>query len=233
MLNEKENDLFRNPYPGAFFAFEGIDFCGKTSQIRRAGNYLRAQLQNKAVIITTKEPTGGPHGLKIRQILANEELFASTSLLDLQKEFARDSRYHCENTVVPALKRGDIVLTDRFRHSSCVYGAKNWRMDEISDLMEMNKQCLGDFFVWPDCSFIFDLPAEIALYRGMERAKKTRQKLDEIEKMETLERVKNNFYLFARSYPDCHIINADRTEEEIFVDVRNLLEETLKRKGVI
>lgn len=233
MLNEEEKDVFRNPYPGAFFAFEGIDFCGKTSQIRRAGNYLRARLQNKVGIVITKEPTDGPHGKNIRQILGDKELFASVSPSELQKEFAEDSRCHCENIIVPVLARGDIVLTDRFRHSSCVYGAKKWGMEEMRGFMDMNRQCLGDFFVWPDCSFIFDLSAEIALYRGMERAKKTRQKLDEMEKMETLERVKNNFYLFAQSYPGCHIINADRTEEEVFVDVRNLLEETLKRKGVI
>ena len=170
-------------------------------------------------------------GKKIREILADKDLFAATHRLELQMLFAKDSRYHCENVILPVLARGDIVLTDRFRHSSCVYGAQKWNFLEIHMLMGMNQGCLGEYFVWPDCSFIFDLPAEIAFFRGLERAKKTGQKLDEMEKMETMERVKNNFYLFAQIYPDCHIIDADRTEEEIFVDVRNLLNETLIKKG--
>ncbi len=228
----QDQEAFINPYPAPFFAFEGIDFCGKSTQIVRANNYLKAKTLNKVGVVLTKEPTSMlPFGVKIRKILADKELFASTPNLELQMLFAKDSRYHCENVIVPALDRGEIVLTDRFRHSSCVYGAKRWNISEIRMLMGMSKECLADYFVWPDCSFIFDLPAEIALYRGLERAKKTGQKLDEMEKIETMERVKNNFYLFAQMYPNCHIINADRTEEEVFVDVRNLLEETLCQKG--
>ncbi|KKS25899.1 MAG: dTMP kinase [Candidatus Yanofskybacteria bacterium RIFCSPHIGHO2_01_FULL_41_27] len=231
-LIEDKNEVFTNPYPASFFAFEGIDFCGKSTQMARAANYLRVQFQKKCNVVLTKEPTNEPpFGKKIREILADKDLFAATHRLELQMLFAKDSRYHCENVILPVLARGDIVLTDRFRHSSCVYGAQKWNFLEIHMLMGMNQGCLGEYFVWPDCSFIFDLPAEIAFFRGLERAKKTGQKLDEMEKMETMERVKNNFYLFAQIYPDCHIIDADRTEEEIFVDVRNLLNETLIKKG--
>lgn len=230
MENQK---IFTNPYPAPFFAFEGIDFCGKSTQIVRAANYLRAQFQlQKRSVTITKEPTGcSPFNKQIREILGDKDLFAATSPWELQVLFIKDSRYHCENIIVPALAHGEIVLTDRFRHSACVYGAKRWSMQEIRMIMGINTECLGEYFVWPDCSFIFDLPAEIALYRGLERAKKTGQKLDEMEKLETLERVKDNFYLFATEYPGCHIINADRTEEEIFVTVRNLIEETLNQKG--
>lgn len=227
----QNQEVFTNPYPAPFFAFEGIDFCGKSTQIVRANNYLGAKTSNKVNIVLTKEPTRGEYGLRIRQILADKDLFAATPNLELQKLFAKDSQEHCKNVIIPALKRSEIVLTDRFRHSACVYGAKKWCISEIRTLMEMNKECLGDFFVWPDCSFIFDLSPEVALYRGIERAKKTGQKLDEMEKMETLSRVRGNFYLFAGEYPNCHIINADRTEEDIFVDVRSLLEETMRKKG--
>lgn len=231
MLSEREKEVFRNPYLGMFFAFEGIDFCGKSTQIVRANNYLMAKTSNRVDVVLTKEPTQGEYGLRIRQILADKDLFAKTSDFEFQRLFAKDSQEHCKNIIIPALKRSEIVLTDRFRHSACVYGAKKWCLDDMRMLMEMNKEYLGDFFVWPDCTFIFDLSPEIALCRGMERAKKTGQKLDEMEKVKTLSRVRSNFYLLANEYPECHIIDADRNEEDIFVDVRRFLEGTMRKKG--
>ena len=223
-------EIFTNPYPAPFFAFEGIDFCGKSTQAVRAANYLRAKFQVPAKVVLTKEPTDGLYGRRIRKILGDPDLFATTTSIELQELFAQDSRQHCENKIVPALSRGEIVISDRFRHSSCVYGAKNRNLADIRMIMGINRHYLEEFFVWPDCTFIFDLPAEVAFYRGQERATKTGQKLDEMEKMETLERVKNNFYLFVREYPGCHLIDADRSEEEIFDDVRKLMEETLNQK---
>lgn len=218
-----------NQYPGLFVCASGIDFCGKSTQILRMYNWLRAYIEDKKIeVLLTKQPTTEHFGKRIRRILADKEFFIQTDTFDLQELFAKDSRMHCESEIIPYLERGHVVCIDRFRESM-VYGAERNNLIEMHMLMEMNQRIHGRYWVWPDRVFIFDLPAEMAVERG----KASGRKFDEMEKLDTLNRVRENFHTFAREYPwaSLSFIDATRSVEEIFSDVRTELIKLLNAKG--
>lgn len=209
--------------------FSGIDFCGKSTQAQRAFNWLRAYVQDKKTeVVLTKQPTNEHFGKRIKAILADKQLFAQTDPFDLQELFAKDSRMHCEREVTPHLKQGHIVCTDRFRESM-VYGSERSNLIEIHMLVEMNQQIHGHYWVWPDKVFVFDLPVELAVERG----KISGRQFDEMEKVDTLNRVRENFHAFAKEYPraNLYFVDATRSVEEMFSDVRSELLKILKAKG--
>lgn len=208
-----------NPYPGLFLCVSGIDFCGKSTQVARICNWLKAHREDKGKeIIPTKQPTNGHFGKKIRVTLSDKDLFAETDPYDLQELFAKDSRMHCEQEIVPHLEKGHIVCTDRFRESM-VYGAERNNLVEIHMLMEMNEKFHGRYFIWPDKIFVLDLPPETAIERG----KASGRKFDEMEQLDTLLRVRGNLFTFAKEYPWANIqfVDATRSVEEVFLDVRS------------
>lgn len=217
----------RNTYPGLFFVFEGIDFCGKSTQVIRMRNWLSAHLGGDKVL-ETKEPTKSRFGLQIRKILGDKDLFLATDPFDLQELFAKDGRLHVEGEVVPRLLQGHVVCSDRWR-TSMVYGMTRGSLIELHMLMEMNELNLREYLVCPDKTLIFDLPPETAIERG----RTSGRSFDQMEKLETLIAVRENYAILAKEYPElnCTLIDATRSVEEIFVDVRNIVEESLKAKN--
>jgi len=222
--------MTENQYPGLLLCSSGIDFCGKSTQALRMYNWLRAYIgDKKRETILTKQPTTERFGRKIRTILGDKKLFAETDPFDLQELFAKDSRMHCEREVIPHLEQGHLVCTDRFRESM-VYGPERSNLVEVHMLMEMNQQIHGCYWVWPDKVFVFDLPVEIAIERG----RASGRQFDEMEKADTLNRVRENFHAFAKEYPraNLHFIDATRSVEEIFFDVRNELVKLLSTRNI-
>lgn len=224
---KRQTELMRNIYPGLFFAFEGIDFCGKSTEVVRMRNWLGAHLGVDKVL-ETKEPTKGRFGLQIRKILGDPHLFSATDPFDLQELFAKDGRLHMEGEVVPRLLQGHVVCSDRWR-TSMVYGMTRGNLIELHMLMEMNELMLKEYFICPDKTFIFDISPEMAIERG----KISGRPFDQMEKLETLITTRENYAILAKEYPElnCMFIDATRSVEEIFVDVRNIVEESLKVKN--
>lgn len=220
-------NLVRNTYPGLFFVFEGIDFCGKSTQVVRMRNWLGAHLGADKVL-ETKEPTKSRFGLQIRKILGDKDLFSATAPFDLQELFAKDGRLHMEGEVVPRLNQGHVVCSDRWR-TSMVYGMTGGNLIELHMIMEMNELNLREHLVCPDKTFIFDISPEMAIERG----KTSGRPFDQMEKLETLTAVRENYAILAKEYPElnCKFIDGTRSIEEIFVDVRNTVEASLKAKN--
>lgn len=219
-----------NPHRGLLLCFSGIDFSGKSTQALRTHNWLKAHVKSKGVeVVLTKQPTTEHFGKRIRAILADKDLFAQTDPFDLQELFAKDSRMHCEKEIIPHLEQGHIVCTDRFRESM-VYGPERSNLIEVHMLMEMNQQIHGSYWVWPDRVFVFDLSAELAIERG----KASGRQFDEMEKTDSLSRVRENFYAFAKEYPwaNLQFIDATRSVENIFSDVRTELGTLLNAKRI-
>ena len=219
-----------NPYKGLFLCVSGIDFCGKSTQVTRICNWLRAYVEDKNVeVVPTKQPTTGHFGKRIRAILGDKDLFAKTDPFDLQELFAKDSRMHCEKNIISKLEQGHVVCTDRFRESM-VYGPERNDIIEVHMLMETNKRIHGDYWVWPDKIFVLDLPAEMAIERG----KASGRQFDEMEKLDTLNSVRENFHMFAKEYPwaNIHFVEATRSVEEVFSEIRNEMTKLLSAKGV-
>ena len=108
---------------GRFIVLEGIDGCGKTSQIKHLLEWLpNSGLMTKgAALVCTREPGGTPLGRSIRELLlytANQKAPAPTAELLL---YAADRAQHVETLIRPALERGDWVISDRFSGSTLAY----------------------------------------------------------------------------------------------------------------
>jgi dTMP kinase len=144
---------------GVFITFEGMDGSGKTTQLRRLAERLRGMGR---IVVETAEPGGTVIGRKIRQILldaANHELSSTAELL---LYFASRAQ-NVEETILPALERGEIVLADRFTDSTLAYqgcgrglGAEVVRaLDRIA--------CGG---LRPDLTLLLDIGPEKSLIRA-------------------------------------------------------------------
>jgi dTMP kinase len=114
---ELDIELKKNPYKGKYIAIEGIDGSGKTTQVEKIVEYFRKQ--GKTVIQTREPRKTGIIG-EIAQKVLNGKL--KMSRLALQYLFATDRVLSQEEVIIPALKRGDVVVSDRCFWSAIVYG---------------------------------------------------------------------------------------------------------------
>ncbi|MBM3289083.1 MAG: dTMP kinase [Candidatus Hydrogenedentes bacterium] len=154
---------------GLFVTFEGIEGCGKSTQVALLKERLEAE-GHKTVV--TREPGGTVNGEQVRSILldpANTGIKSVTELL----LYAAARAQHVDELIRPALASGAIVVCDRFADSTTAYQGAGRAIER--DLIQRAHD-LATRGTWPDLTILLDLPAEI----GIERARATRE-LDRIE----------------------------------------------------
>ncbi|MBW1798594.1 MAG: dTMP kinase, partial [Deltaproteobacteria bacterium] len=136
-----------------FITFEGIEGCGKTTQIKRLVDRLG---EFSIPRVLTLEPGGTRVGKDIRRILLDSRNHALSHLAELLL-YAADRAQHVEEVVRPALDRKEWVLCDRFFDATTVYQGyvRGQDMALIKTLNE--KACLG---IRPDITFVLDCPVE-------------------------------------------------------------------------
>jgi len=147
---------------GIFITFEGMDGSGKTTQMHRLAERLRSLGHT---VLETVEPGGPPIAQKIRRILldsANQELSPTAEIL---LYFASRAQ-NVDQWIQPALKRGEIVLSDRFTDSSLVYQGvgRGLGIDTVAELERI--ACRG---LKPDLTILVDVDAEASLARAWAR----------------------------------------------------------------
>lgn len=191
---------------GFFITFEGGEGAGKSTQIGRLAQKLR---EKGYPVLVTREPGGSPGAEAIRHVILSgaAEPFGPNMEALL---FAAARSDHIEHLIRPALRRGKIVLCDRFVDSSRVYQAnvEGGLLDEI-ERVSLNG-------VMPDLTLIFDIDPE----EGMKRAAARRgeEKPDRFEKEELAihKRRRRAFLDIARREPKrCMVIDASETADEI------------------
>ena len=145
---------------GLFISFEGIDGCGKSTQIDLLSQYLT---QQKKPFVKTEEPGGTKGSNEIRKMLLKENNFNwSVETETLLFMAARND--HVEKVIKPAIKENKIVICDRFMDSTLVYqGMRSSKAKTLSlslfKLIAIN----------PDITFLIDMDPEIALNRALSR----------------------------------------------------------------
>ncbi|KFI68158.1 dTMP kinase [Bifidobacterium magnum] len=119
---------------GLFISFEGVDGAGKTTQVRKLADRLRAQGRT---VVTTREPGGTPIGARIRAMLLTKD-YESAAMGERTEAllFAADRAQHAAETIRPAIESGAIVITDRYLDSSVAYqaGGRELGQEEIRNL---------------------------------------------------------------------------------------------------
>ncbi len=147
---------------GLFIDFEGSDGCGKTTQMHKLAERLRALGRR---VVETVEPGGTRIGQQIRRILldsANQELSPTAELL---LYFASRAQ-NVEERILPALREGAVVLTDRFTDSTMAYQGFGRRLGEqvVLDLDRISCQGLV-----PDLTVLIDIDPDTSLARTQDR----------------------------------------------------------------
>lgn len=189
-----------HPGTGLLIALEGIDGAGKTTQATQLAAWLR-QLGHE--VVQLKEPTSGPHGMELRRLARD-----GRDDLTPQREFElfRDDRsWNAEENILPALRRGAVVLLDRYYISSMAYqGARGLE----PKMIRVANEAIAPI---PDLVVLFDLPVEEALRRIRARDE---HGPDLFEREGYLARVREIF-LTLNGFPA--IVRLDATEDPIRV----------------
>lgn len=157
---------------GFFITFEGIEGCGKTTQL----NLLREFLTGKGyTVIATREPGGTLLGDIIRKLV----LATGTKPLDRKAElmlYQASRAQHMHEVIQPALTRGQVVLCDRFCDATLAYQgyAQALPLHQIEMLNRFTTDNRS-----PDFTVLIDCPVEVGLARALERATRCSQSLSE------------------------------------------------------
>jgi len=201
----------KNPHSGKFIVVEGLDGSGQTTQ----ANLLKDFLEEKGhEVVLTKEPTkDSVAGRRIRKILDKKFKLGPNIL---QQLFTEDRAEHLENVVIPALKAGIMVISDRYCFSSFAFGVASGV--ELKWLIHINSD-----FLLPDLAFILRVSPKICVER-IEKRGKRRTLFEEKEK---LEKVWQTYQILPNRFRNIYIINGEKPIREVFSQVKTILKSKL------
>jgi dTMP kinase len=196
-----------------FITLEGIDGAGKSTHLGWLASLLRSR--GKSVVVT-REPGGTRLGEGLRELLLDSDQAMHPETEALLMFAAR--REHLDKVILPALDRGDWVISDRFTDASFAYqgGGRGLAMEKLDKLEHWVQ---GEF--QPDLTLYFDVTVELG-----------RQRIDaikpadrfEVEQDEFFGRVRNAYLERARRFPRrISVIDANQTLEEVKESVEKII----------
>jgi len=207
---------------GRFIVLEGIDGSGTTTQLKHVTDWLGKRGE---LVHTTREPTDGPLGLVLRQILRGRLVatpFAAGHDLKPQPIdagavallFAADRLDHLHNEIVPQLEAGRHVVCDRYVLSSLAYQSVEC---DLRFVRNINEKALT-----PDLTIFLRVRAEVA----MARIESSRTQKDSFEQLPLQKKVAANYDKILESYRDGDVVILDGEEETSMVTtkIRHALE---------
>jgi dTMP kinase len=203
-----------------FVSIEGIDGCGKTTQIKLLAEYL-SQLGVEFTIV--REPGGTRVGEEIRQILLHKDfqLCSESELLLFLAARAQIVR----EVVRPALESGRLVIADRFMDSSVAYQGVGRNLGQ-KVVQFMNSFVVGNTV--PDITLYIDVPADVAMSRM--RKEKKNDKI-EVESLEFFERVRKGYErLMVENSKRFVLIDGRQAEEQVHEDIRKSLTVLMEKR---
>ena len=193
---------------GFLLVLEGIDGTGKSTLARSLAQWLR---ENGREVVTSREPTDGPHGTALRQS-------AKSGRLSLEDEFAlflKDRAEHVATLIAPALDRGAVVILDRYYFSTAAYqGARG--LDPQSIIAANEK-----FAPIPDLVLLLDLDPAV----GSARITRRGDTLDDFEALDDQREVRRIFLSLHR--PFIHRVDAFPEFAVVFQEARAIVEAAL------
>lgn len=212
-----------------FVTFEGIEGCGKTTQIERFEDALKRQ---GIPLVSTFEPGGTRIGKDIRRILLDARNEDLTPLAELIL-YAADRAQHIEEVIKPALDRGEWVICDRFVDATSAYqGAA--RSQDMRLIQFLNETSTGG--ISPDMTFLLDCPVEMGLERAIKRNEApSHQGQDRFERetMNFHRKVRKGYLDLASENKERFvIIDASLSEDEMEKEIFLHIEPHLRRDSV-
>lgn len=172
-------NLPKSSFPGFFISFEGIDGAGKSTHIQSVAQALAQRFPERKILLT-REPGGTVLGEKLREILLNDAMDIRTEALLM---FACRQE-HITQVIEPALKRGDMVISDRFTDSSFAYqcGGRGLAINALEQLerwVQFREEGEHSGLLQPHLTFLFDISADVAQKRRL--ATRNPDKFEELD----------------------------------------------------
>lgn len=219
---ELDLDFQRNPYKGLYIVLEGVNASGKTTQVDRLKRHFESM---RKTVVTTSEPNDSlPVGKLVREIINGSGTFPKSIIL--QHLYTADRLINHETIVIPALKRGEIVISSRNFWSALVYGVLDKggmtykRAD--TDLLLISQSILSMYhqFLLPDYTFFLDVSIEIV----MERIAHMHKAKDIYEKKEKLRQLIGGYRWIAKQFgKEIVRIDGERGEKTISGEILGIL----------
>jgi len=213
-----------------FITFEGVEGSGKTTQIRRLERYLtRKGIPCKV----TREPGGPPISEKVRKILLNpdhQEMVPLSELLLYEASRAQ----HLKEVIEPILKKGVVVLCDRFSDATIAYQGFGRKLDlelikRLNHLATQGRE--------PDVTFLLDCPSGLGLKRAVlrnQRQRKVKEERFEREKIQFHHRVRRGYHWIAKKEPHrVKVIDTREGVDKSFEKIREIVDKLLVRSSEI
>lgn len=203
-----------------FISFEGIDGCGKSTQIERLREKL-TRLNYETVF--PREPGGTAIGERLRAILLDRKNSGMTARAELLM-FLASRAQNCREVIAPALAAGKIVICDRFMDSSVAY--QGYGRDLGGEAVkQLNRFAVEE--VVPDLTVLLDLPVELARARMNGRGGGEGDRLDR-ESGKFMQKTRDGFLRIAREEAErVRIVDASGTIEEVQAQIWDLVRRVL------
>jgi dTMP kinase len=188
---------------GILVAVEGIDGAGKTTQVKSLETILG---QEGVPFLSTKEPTSGPWGARIRASAQHGRMSPEDEL----EAFIKDRRQHVAEVIAPALAQGRVVLVDRYYPSTVAYqGARGLDPERL----------LADnaFAPAPDVLIVLDIEPSL----GLQRIRQRGDRADLFEKEDELRKARDIFR--SLDVPNLHLLDGTRPPESLTEEIAGLV----------
>jgi len=210
---------------GIFIVLEGIDGCGKSTQLKHLSKWLpnSGLITEGKKLIITREPGGTKLGESLRQLLLNEYKDQEPEKLTELLLYAADRAQHVNQKIIPAINNGDWIISDRYSSSTMAYQGFGRGINKIliKQLEEIATQGIK-----ADLSFLLDISVSESILR---RQNIIEDRIESEGKL-FLERVAEGFKNIAKQ-EDWIIIPANQDKEivsrEIEISIINYLSKKL------
>jgi len=216
-----EIELQKNSYSGLYVALEGIDGCGKTTQLDKLSEYFKKQ--GREVVVTREPRKSGIIGDLVQKVLIGEEKLPAVSI---QYLFSADRDANHQEIVLPSLKKGKVVISDRCFWSAVVYGildrtgGKYDKKD--ADLLLMTQSILSMYhqFTVPDFTFYLKIP----LKESMKRLRLKKDVKEIYEDESKISKVLTGYEYLKNRFPDAITeVDGNQTVEKVTKEMIRLI----------
>jgi dTMP kinase len=215
---------------GKFITFEGLDGCGKSTQLERLASALRVE---GLEVVETREPGGTASGERIRQILLDSATTGLSPVTEMALMFASRAQ-HLREVILPGLHLGKFVLCDRFTDSTEAYQGGGRKLGSQA-VLELHRILCEN--VWPDLTILMDSDVSASVKRARRRnLQKTGEGSGEAdenrfekESSAFFGRVHDTFHAIAQREPGrVVVVNARGTPEETHAHILEIVRSRLK-----
>lgn len=221
---EFDLDFKRNPYRGLFIVLEGIEASGKTTQTGRLGKKIAEDLKK---VLLTKNPTDSIVGQFIRKsLLAGKIIMPPVAL---QYLFGADREIQQEE-IVDHLKKGEIVISDRYFWSSVAYGIADKKGVDYENSAELSLTSFSLLsmyhqFILPDITIFLDIPVR----ESIKRISVSKKHTEIYDNEETNIKVEKGYKWLIKKFPDEFVIlDGTKDEDELEEEILKIIKSKLK-----